>query len=249
MEEKNKTEKIVEPKKDVPAQGNNKILFWILGGCLVLLVIGGLIVAGFTWWGYNKIKKEIKAQQSGMTQPQNQTASDKQNVPSAPASTSENIPEEPTVKPPAANLQTAPEGTTQYVGEKQIGYVKKVYAKGGKNYLDIDYIQWLTGAAAEQAMREDGQCPKTGECSVFDDYYIRNQNPLVRTFEISPDVKIVMQTYGAEQTGVVMNNQEISLDQFKDICSSNSQSGLKDVPYIVEILNQQIVKITEQYIP
>ncbi|MCX6766655.1 MAG: hypothetical protein NT170_02640 [Candidatus Moranbacteria bacterium] len=98
-------------------------------------------------------------------------------------------------------------------------------------------------------MREDGQCPKTGECIVYDDYYIRNQNPLVRTFEISPDVKIVMQTYDAEQTGVVMNNQEISLDQFKDIYSSNSRLGLRDVPYIVEISNQQIVKITEQYIP
>ena len=244
-------EKNIEPKKDIPAQSNNKVLFWILGGCLVLLVIGGLIVAGFTWWGYNKIKNEIKAQQSETAQSPVQSSSDKQNTVPSPANTSENIPEEPAVQPPAASQQAAPEGTTQYVGEKQIGYVKKVYAKNGKNYLDIDYIQWLTGAAAEKAMREDGQCPKAGECIVFDGYYIRNQNPLMRTFEIAPDAKIVMQTYNAEQTGIVMDNQEIIFDQFKGIFSSGtvSDAHLKDVPYIVEISNQQIVKITEQYIP
>lgn len=251
METKNETSAKKEPAKIQPAQGSNKVLFWILGGCLGLLVIGGLIVAGFTWWGYNKIKKEIKAQQSGMTQPQSQMASDKQNNVTVPTTTTENIPEEPAVQPPAINPQAAPEGTTQYVGEKQIGYIKKVYTTSGKNYLNIDYIQWLTGDAAEKAMREDGQCPKTGECIVYDDYYIRNQNPLVRTFEISLDAKIVMQTYDAEKTGIVMNNQEISFGQLKSIFSSGTDPNaqLKDVPYIVEISNQQIVKITEQYIP
>lgn len=215
-----------------------------MGGCLALFLVGGLVIAGFAWWGYKKVKNEIKTQQSEMAQQQSQLASNNQNTASVPANTNENIPEEPTVQPPASA-----EGTTPYIAEKQIGYIKKVYAKSGKNYLDIDYIQWLTGAAAEKAMREDGQCPKTGECIVYDDYYIRNQNPLVRTFEIAPDVKIIMQTYNAEQTGIVGNSQEITFQQFKDIYSSNSQLGLRDVPYIVEISNQQIVKITEQYIP
>lgn len=138
MESKNKNSESAALESAKPAQGSNKVLFWILGGCLVLLVIGGLVVAGFTWWGYNKIKKEIKAQQSGTVQRPVQSSSDEQNIVPPPANTSENIPEEPAVQPPAANQQTAPEGTTQYVGEKQIGYIKKVYAKGGKNYLDID---------------------------------------------------------------------------------------------------------------
>jgi hypothetical protein len=229
-------------------KSNNKIIFWILGGCLVLLVIGGLVVAGFAWWGYSKIRKEIKTQQFGRVQLPEQ-AIDRQNAMPTSENTNENIPEDPAVQPPTDNLASSSEGTTPYVAEKQIGYIKNVYTKSGKNYLDIDYVQWLTGDAAEKAMREDGRCPKTGECIVYDDYYIRNQNPLIRTLEIAPEVKIVMQTYDAERTGNVMNNQEISLDQFKGIFSSKEWSHLKDAPYIVEISNQQIIKITEQYIP
>lgn len=239
--------------KPAQGQGSNKTLFWILGGCLVLLVVGGLVVGGVAYWSYKKIKNESNLKDAAMLQQQKQLEAAKLEAQKKPEKTPEsvptNIPEEPAVQPPASDASVAAEGTTQYVGEKQIGFVKKVYAKSGKNYLNIDYIQWLTGDAAEKALREDGQCPKTGECIVYDGYYIRNQNPLIRTYELSLDVKIVMQTYSAEQTGIVMNNEEITIDQFKNIYTSSSRLGLRNVPYIVEISNQQIVKITEQYIP
>ncbi|MFA6194094.1 MAG: hypothetical protein WC726_04495 [Parcubacteria group bacterium] len=244
----------VQTAKPVQAQGGNKTLFWILGGCLVLLVIGGLVVAGVAYWSYKKIKNESKMKDAAIVQQQKQLEAAKIEAQKKPKNIPENvptnIPEEPiAVEQPVSGTPVAAEGTTQYVAEKQIGFVKKVYAKSGKNYINIDYIQWLTGDTAEKALREDGQCPKSGECIVYDDYYIRNQNPLIRTFELSPDAKIVMQTYSAEQTGIVMNNEEITFDQFKNIFSSAAWSHLKDVPYIVEISNQQIVKITEQYIP
>lgn len=256
MEPNKKIENVVpQAAKPAQAQGGNKTLFWILGGCLVLLVIGGLVVAGIAYWSYQKIKNEAKMKDAAIVQQQKQLEAAKieaQKKPEkAPENVPTNIPEEPAVQQPVSEAPSAAEGTTQYVAEKQIGFVKKVYVKSGKNYLNIDYIQWLTGDAAEKALREDGQCPKSGECIVYDDYYIRNQNPLIRTYELSPDAKIVMQTYSAEQTGIVMNNEEITFDQFKNIFSSGSESDfhLKDVPYIVEISNQQIVKITEQYIP
>lgn len=244
--EKEKKDKIEENAADSASKSSNKTLFWILGGCLAILIIGGLIVAGFFWWSYRKVKKEIKTKQAGIEEWQKQMEKMQQNASSMPESAPMNISEEPT-----AQQSSSMEGMTPFAGEKQIGYIKKIYAKSGKSYLNIDYIQWLSGDAAEKAMREDGECPKTGECIVYDDYYIRNQNPLIRTFEIYPDAKIVMQTYGAEQTGIVGNNQEVTFDQFKNIFSSASglNSHLKDVPYIVEISNQQIIKITEQYIP
>jgi len=232
-------------------KSSNKALFWILGGCFVLLVIGGLIVVGFSYWGYKKIKKEIKTKPAGVEEWQKKAEKMNPDAPTPAESATMNISEEPTAKYPAADQSASAEGAMPFAGEKQIGYIKKIYAKSGKKYLNIDYIQWLSGDVAEKAMREDGECPKTGECIVYDDYYIRNQNPLIRTFEISPDVKVVMQTYGVEQTGIVGDNQEITLDQFENIFSSGSEpnSHLKDSPYIVEISNQQIVKITEQYIP
>jgi flagellar basal body-associated protein FliL len=240
------SEKIEKNAANSAPKSSNKTLFWILGGCLAILIISGLVVAGFSWWGYKKVKNEIKTRQAGIEELQKQMEKMKSDVSAMPESAKENFQEEPAAEQPASV-----EGMTPFPTEKQIGYIKKVYVKNGKNYLDIDYIQWMAGDAAEKAMREDGECPKTGECIVYDDYYIRNQNPLIRTFEISPDVKIVMQTYDAEQAGIIGNNQEITFDQLKNIFSSGSDlnSHLKDVPYIVEISNQQIIKITEQYIP
>jgi hypothetical protein len=243
-ESETKTNENIEQRATGTAQKSNKIIFWILGGCLVLFIIGGGIVVVFSYWGYKKVQNGIKAKNNAMLERQRKIPEQKK-----PENTSVNIPEEPAVEQFDVNSSAGSEGATQYFGEKQIGYIKNVYAKSGKNYLVIDYVQWLTGDAAEKSMREDGQCPKAGECIVYDDYYIRNQNPLIRTFEIAPDVKIVMQTYDAEKTGIVMNNREISSNQFKNIFSSKEWSHLKDVPYIVEISNQQIVKITEQYIP
>lgn len=132
--------------------------------------------------------------------------------------------------------------------EKTMGFIKKVYEKNGKNYLTIDYIQWFMGTEAEKAMREDGECPKVGECLVLDDYYIRNKNLQLRTFEISPDVQIAMQTYNLEKTGNIQS-QKISFAQFSQIFNTNAMPHLKNVPYHVEIGNSKILKITEQYVP
>lgn len=131
--------------------------------------------------------------------------------------------------------------------EKNMGYIKKVYAKGRKNYLDIDYIQWLYGQEAEKAMREEGKCPKTGECIVLNDYYISNQNPLIRTLEIAPEVEIKMQTFNSENEGLVAG-RAISLETLKSALNSDKQH-YQYVPFILELSNQQVTKITEQYIP
>lgn len=253
MEQKEKDENKTSEINPPPAKNNNnKVLFWILGGCLALLVITGLITAGFLYWGYKKInqaasdnKRQIEERQNEMKKieeaPQNISAQTKTSVPEPPQAISE--------EPPTNNDNNqSAEGMRPFSGEKQIGYIKKVYTKGGKNYLNIDYIQWLTGAEAQKAMQEDGQCPKTGECIVFDDYYIRNVNPLIRTFEIAADAEITMQTYDMEETGLIQP-QKISFAQFSWIFTPKVNSRLKDVPYIVEISSNQIVKINEQYIP
>jgi hypothetical protein len=240
---------ITNPQKETKKK-NNKVLLWILGGCLALLVISGIIVGGIAYWGYKKIKNEIKANQPNFEKYQanmkniNNQASEQLETPPTQMDTEQNYTEDPADLQNQGDSVALPENS-----ERQMGYIKKVYAKNGMNYLDVDYIQWLTGSAAEQAMREDGECQKTGECIVYDDYYIRNVNPLIRTFEIAPEAKITMETYEAEKTGIVNNNQEITFAQFKGIFAPGSQSLPKDVPYIVEIANKKIISITEQYVP
>jgi hypothetical protein len=238
-------------QKEAP-KGNNKVLFWILGGCLALLVIFGLVLGGIAYWSYKKVKKGIEENKPKMSQSQNQAEKnieDLQNTNGSAQVLEEEIPQTISEEPSTnSDAPQSAEGALPFAGEKQIGYVKKVYTKSGKNYLEIDYIQWLSGAEAQKAMREDGACPKTGECIVYNDYYIRNANPLIRTFEMSPDVEITMQTYDMETTGQIQA-QPISLSQFSQIWGGSAKPNLKKVPYIIEISSNQITKINEQYIP
>lgn len=255
MDEKKQTEAqsnkpVVPPVK----KSNNKVLFWILGGCLVLLLIGGLVIGGIAYWGYKKVNQAASDNKRQIEERQNEAnkiKEESQNIgkpveaPAPAKDLPQAISEEPQTNPDTSQNE---EGALPFAGEKQIGYVKKVYTKNGKNYLSIDYIQWLTGTEAQKAMREDGACPKTGECIVYDDYYIRNQNPLIRTFEISPDATITMQTYTMETTGQIQP-EIISFEQFRQLFSANADMRFKNVPYIVEISSNKITKINEQYIP
>jgi len=78
---------------------------------------------------------------------------------------------------------------------KHIGIVKNIYENNGKKYLTIDYIELLTGEAGGKACIEDAKCEKDclGSFQSYclpNDYYIRNNNDKIRTFEISPQAII-----------------------------------------------------------
>ncbi len=39
------------------------VWIWILGGCLAVILIGGIVMAGLAWWGAKKVKNVIKENQ------------------------------------------------------------------------------------------------------------------------------------------------------------------------------------------
>jgi hypothetical protein len=45
-----------------PAKKTN-IWVWILGGCLVIILLIGVTMAGLAWWGARKVKNVIKESQ------------------------------------------------------------------------------------------------------------------------------------------------------------------------------------------
>ncbi|MBU1177588.1 hypothetical protein KJ903_00035 [Patescibacteria group bacterium] len=132
--------------------------------------------------------------------------------------------------------------------EKALGYITKVYDKDGKRYLDIDYIQWLTGEDAKQAMVEDGLCESVADCVVTNDYHIKNQNSKIRTFEISTDTKIYMQTLDIETKGINWD-QEITYDIFKGLFATEVIEQQQYIPYHISIKDGIVIEIAEQYIP
>lgn len=66
----------------------------------------------------------------------------------------------------------------------QPAYLISAYSQNGQNYIDVDYIQVLSGNDSLEAQVEDGQCPNVNDCYDFPNGYRRNQNPLIRTFEV-----------------------------------------------------------------
>jgi len=270
MTQKNEKNEIKEVELS-SGGSNNTVLIIVFS--IVILVLLATAALGWGLFLYGKYETKQKAAKPNLEigMPNRETA----NPPSEknyPAVGSENLNQNRTQSPQNNSFATPPSSTTPVnseisstaetpaaeegslspsVTEKNIGYLKKVYPKNGQHYLDIDYIQWLTGTTAEKALREDGQCPQKGECVVYNDYYIRNQNPLVRTFVIAPEAVITMQTLDSEKTGDVNQNRKITFEQLKNIFdpASSYKERYQYVPFIIEIDNKQITKITEQYIP
>jgi hypothetical protein len=143
---------------------------------------------------------------------------------------------------------------------KYIGYIKNVSSTKNNFYLDIDYVQWISPCTSEK-------CPNG--------YVIKNDNPLIRTFPISKNVIIKMQTFSHQTSGVDKGNfnynEIVSLDKFKGIIngtvippsyldmgpSANPYTGWYNTgsttqigaPFWITLNNGIITEITEQYIP
>lgn len=134
--------------------------------------------------------------------------------------------------------------------EKAMGYIKTVYEKDGKRYLDIDYVQWLTGDEAIKAMREDGKCPvdiyPDPSYCIPNGFYIRNQNPKIRTFEISKNAEITRATaFDFSPSG----KKVITYEEFKHLFTAEDSYFGSSVPFHIEVINGLVIEITEQYIP
>lgn len=108
--------------------------------------------------------------------------------------------------------------------------------------MTFDMVELLTGAAALKAAKEDGEIPKEQD-SIDNDYYIRNRNPLLRTFPIS------------EQPELKLLHDNSNLWQLARHVNGDSGPMGADQPYIAEDLflltieKGKIVKIETQYLP
>lgn len=74
----------------------------------------------------------------------------------------------------------------------QPAYLIAAYAKNEKNYVVVDYVEWLHGDVSIQAQVEDGECFSLDVCMDYPNGYKRNQNPKIRTLEVSPAVSITV---------------------------------------------------------
>ncbi len=143
---------------------------------------------------------------------------------------------------------STPKESTNNDAVNQPAYLKSVYVKNGKNYIDVDYIQmFATSEERIKAMIEDKECVNVKDCYDFPNGYKRNANPLIRTFEVSPSVLI--NVYG--EYNQYLNNGDldsskslITFSQLKDF--SNKQVDYEQY-IILDVKNDKVVKIIEPY--
>jgi len=133
-----------------------------------------------------------------------------------------------TPTPTANNLQST----------RQIAFIKKAYQKDNTAFLDIDYVEWLTGEEGNKAAREDRmECPLDVSDCLPNGYYIRNSDPKIQTLPLSTDAGLFI---------IDWNQQNLHL---RPITITDLINQIPDNPFWVETLNNQIIKISEQYRP
>lgn len=68
MEQQTQPQPPVQPAQQMPAgqeapKKSSKVWLWVIGGCLAIVIITGLIMGGLAWWGARKVKKAIQENQ------------------------------------------------------------------------------------------------------------------------------------------------------------------------------------------
>jgi uncharacterized protein HemX len=51
------------PAQSAAPRKKSQVWLWILGGCLTIIIIIGLVIGGLAWWGARKVKKAIQENQ------------------------------------------------------------------------------------------------------------------------------------------------------------------------------------------
>jgi hypothetical protein len=150
----------------------------------------------------------------------------------------------PTVPAPASATTTAtPSATatasplTDLADGKNYGLLKSLDRTGRTVVVDI--VQFLTGDAAQQAAKEDGQ-------EADNDYYVRNQNKRLRTLRYSPGVVVIVNTLTADRTGDATKDTRINLSELKSYFDKGeAQQRL----FYLTLSGGLVREIHEQYLP
>ena len=116
----------------------------------------------------------------------------------------------------------------------------------GADGMVVDVIQWLTGEAANKAAVEDGVIEE-GD-SVPNDYYIVNDNPMLREIPVAADVQVTLSTWDCQN---VPTEKSVVFDRFVELFDGDGEcvDSLAVNPYWLTVEDGVIVAIEEQYRP
>ena len=138
--------------------------------------------------------------------------------------------------------------------ETQLAYLTEIDLEGGS--IIADYAQWFTGEEAVDAAFEDGEISSKEE-GVPGDFYIRNENPQLRTLQLA-DVPVIVLNACHPDEGRCVVPEAIEPAEWLMLLGDPTAGqeivgwqwvGFPGSPFWLTLDGSKVVQITEQYIP
>ncbi|NFE65272.1 hypothetical protein FC761_00620 [Clostridium sporogenes] len=130
---------------------------------------------------------------------------------------------------------------------KQIGFINEIYEQNGKRYLKFDDVQFFLNKdandkTAEREAIKDGKLKAENVGKVPYEFYIRNKDKSLETYEISPNAYIYICGYRNNLNALDL--QKVNYESFKNLGFDHGNF----LAYIY-VENNVIVGIEEKFIP
>lgn len=109
----------------------------------------------------------------------------------------------------------------------------------GESAIVVDRIEILSGEEAEAARAEDGQPPVEDGLDIP---YLRNRNDLLRTLPVAADVTVAV--YDCSQAC-----EHVEWSYADLVAGEPLPYGGPDGPFVVTVLDGEVVEISEVYLP
>lgn len=145
------------------------------------------------------------------------------------------------------NKDIPPKKTSEIPQVKEIvekyGFVKNIISDSGKYFAEIDFIDYLKNSDI------DSTIPDAQIIELPNGYSYVNKEVKNEKIAIVDSAKIILQTFSYDSSGNFNFNQSVKLNEIVETLKKNKDKVILHSPFRIGIDNNQIISLTEIYIP
>lgn len=131
--------------------------------------------------------------------------------------------------------------------DKQMGYIKKIYKEKNKTYIDVDLIEFYNGDEALKEAIKDNKAIQDDDGSyyMFPNYYIRNDDEKITTYEISDNCILKLLSFDLDPySSSIPELINVDYDTFATHINKGSS-----LPFNIDIKNNSAYAVYKKFLP